>query len=212
MNMDRQKLPVAIAVGLVIALAGDVFAQSPSSAHTSETAVYRFSDLSAVDGSYSRLVRGNGIISMELATNGLEPDAPYTTWWVIFNTPEGCYADCDLDDLFNPDGTLNLNPSANISMLFADGAMTDAEGRISFSAILPAARALGEVLVWSGVVDVRKAEVHLVVRAHGPLEPGRAYEQLSTFEPHPILGGTCALCEDVQFTVHLPVTARANQR
>lgn len=210
--MNRWNMAAAIAVALVIGIADNVIAQTPSSAHTSETTAYRFSDFSAVEGSYSQLIRGNGLVTMELTTGGLEPEAPYTTWWVIFNTPAGCSAACDLDDLFNPDGTLNLNPNANISMLFADGAMTDADGNVNFNAVLPVGRALGELLAGPGLVDPRKAEIHIVVRAHGPLDPIRAYEQLSTFEPHPILGGTCVLCEDVQVTIHLPITVRAAQR
>lgn len=207
--MTRWNLAAAVAVALALGLGGRAVAQTPASGHTTQTKVYRFSDLSSVDGSYSQLIRGNGLVAMELATGGLEPEAPYTTWWVIFNTPEGCIGACDLDDLFFPDGTLNINPNANISMLFADGAMSDADGNISFSAILPVGRALGELLAGPGLVDPRRAEIHLVVRAHGPLDLSRAYEQLSTFEPHPILGGTCVPCEDVQFAMHLPVTARA---
>lgn len=210
--MNRWNLSAAAVATLVIAVSGHAFAQAPTSAHTSESHVYRFSDFSAVEGGYSRLIRGNDMVAMELASSGLEPEAPYTTWWVVFNTPQGCSEACDLDDIFNPDGTVNLNPAANISMLFADGAMTDADGTISFSAILPVGRVLGELLAGPGLVDPRKAEVHLVIRAHGPLDPNRAYEQLSTFEPHPILGGDCVLCEDVQFAVHLPVNATGNQR
>lgn len=205
-------LSTAAIAAFTLTIAADAFAQASTSAHTTGAAVYRFIDGQAVDGGYSRLIRGNDMAAMEMATGGLEPEAPYTTWWVIFNTPQGCIDACDLGDLFYPDGTLNLNPAANISMLFADGAMTDADGNITFSAILPVGRVLGQLLAGPGLVDPRKAEVHLVVRAHGPLDPTRAYEQLSTFEPHPVLGGTCVPCEDVQFSVHLPVTGRALQR
>jgi hypothetical protein len=200
------------ALALVFAAGAPADAQAPGSAHTTDSGIYRFADFSGVEGAYSRLVRTNAMISMELATGGLEPDAPYTTWWVVFNRPERCYDACDLDDLFNPDGTMNLNPAASISVLFADGAMTDADGNITFNAILPVGRTLGEVIAGPGLLDSRKAEVHIVVRAHGPLDPSRAWVQLTTFEPAPIHGGTCVLCEDVQFAVHLPVTARANQQ
>ena len=46
------------------------------------------SDFSSVEGSYSQLSRGNGLVAMELATGGLAPEAPYTAWWVFFNNPE----------------------------------------------------------------------------------------------------------------------------
>ena len=93
---------------------------------------------------------------------------------------------------------MSLNTDANISILFADGAMSDANGGASFSAMLEENRATGEVLVGPGMTDARKAEVHLVVRDHGDVDPDRIYEQLSTFEPD------CADCADVQFAVHQP--------
>jgi hypothetical protein len=210
--MTRMLYVSVAAAAVVLSIATQVAGQSPVSAHTSQAAIYRFSDLSPVAGAYSQLTRGNGMIAMELATGDLVPDAPYTVWWVVFNRPQDCYGACDLDDLFNPDGTMNLNPNAGISVLFADGAMTDEQGVAIFSAVLPEGRALGEVLAGPGLVDARQAEVHLVVRAHGALDLNRAWEQLSTFEPAPIHGGTCVPCEDVQFSVHLPVTARANAR
>jgi hypothetical protein len=207
--MSRSHLVVILQLALAGAMGGHASAQAPASAHTSETTVLRLSDFSEVPGTYSRLIRGNNVITMELATSELEPDAPYTTWWVIFNTPRGCSGGaCGPDDIFNPDGTVNLNPAANISMLFADGAMSDASGRIIFTAVLPVGSALGEVLAGSTWFDTRKAEVHIVVRGHGPLDPSRAYAQLTTFEPHPVLGGTCVPCEDVQAAVHLPVFIR----
>lgn len=202
--MKTPKYLVAAVVIALAAVAAYVLARSPDPAHNSETSVFRFADMSEVDGASSRLVRSADAVAMEFATSGLEPGAPYTAWWVVFNTPEGCSEACNEDDIFNPDGTLNLNPEANISILFADGAMTDAEGDAGFSAVLPAGRPLGEVVTGPGLSDAGKAEVHVVVRAHGPLDPSRAYAQLSTFEPHPTLGGNCAECRDVQFAVHQP--------
>ena len=177
----------------------------------SESGVYRFTDQSEVAGAYSQLTRMDGMVAAELVTSGLEPMTPYTLWWVVFNRPENCLEACDEDDIFNADGTLNLNPAADISILFADGAMTSVTGGVSFSAVLPEGRTLGEVVVGHGLQDAENAEIHLVVRYHGALEATRAYEQLSTFEPSPVLGGSCTDCSDVQFAVHQPTSLGERQ-
>ena len=148
---------------------------------------------------------------MEFATSGLEPNAPYTTWWVVFNNPEKCSDACNEDDIFNADGNLNINPDANISILFADGAMSDAEGNVNFNAILPEGRTLGQVVVGPGLVDASSAEVHPVVRAHGLTDLARLYEQISTFEAHPAIGGSCEVCEDGSFRCPLTSTSSSWQ-
>ena len=178
------------------------FAQTPEG--VSSSPVYRFADMSEVEGGSSRLIRSADAVSMELQTVALEPNAPYTIWWVVFNQPENCSGACNGDDLFNADGTLNLNEGANVSILFADGAMSAADGAGSFTAVLPEGRQLGELVLGPGLVDSTTAEVHLVVRSHGPTDLSRLYEQLSTFEPGPLLGGTCAVCQDQHFAVHRP--------
>ena len=177
----------------LITLLGISFAQN-----LSETSVFNFADKSEVSGTYSQLVRNDNTIAMELRTSNLEPKAPYTIWWVVFNNPEACSEDCDEDDIFGEDGKMSLNEAANISILFADGAMTDAEGNGNFSALLTENRPFGQVLAGPGLTDTQNAEVHLVVRSHGELVPSLVYEQLS-------YGKHCADCfkEDVQYAIHL---------
>ena len=189
---------------LIIVAASHGVGQAGRPSTESSSSVYRFEDLSEIDGAVSRLVRTDDAIAMELHTHGLEPNAAYTVWWVIFNSPQGCSEPCDLDDLFNADGTMNVNPDAAISVLWADGAISTEDGRASFSGLLPQGRPLGEVVFGPGLVDAYTAEVHLVVRSHGPADLGRLYLQLHTFEPHPILGGDCVPCQDQHFSVHLP--------
>jgi hypothetical protein len=61
-----------------------------------------------------------------------------------------------------------------------------------------------------GLMDARKAEIHFVIRSHGPLIPGIIHEQISTFNAGcggfpPELGTPGPnTCEDLQFAVHLP--------
>ncbi|MEM7738417.1 MAG: hypothetical protein AAF267_21790 [Deinococcota bacterium] len=186
----------------IIALASNSFAQSPNH---SETTVFNYADAAEIEGTYSQLIRSENTIAVELKTSGLMPREPYTIWWVIFNEPTACSEACDGDDIFAADGSMSLNEMAEISILFADGAMSDADGNGNFSAVLTEDRPFGQVLAGPGLTDTQNAEVHLVVRHHGDLIPELAYEQLS-------LGSACSDCykQDVQFAVHQAPAALAD--
>jgi hypothetical protein len=74
----------------------------------------------------------------------------------------------------------------------------------------------GQLVFGSGLTDAKKAEVHLVVRDHGPALPGMIEPQVTTF------GGGCTpeteptgvgpfgpnACTDVQFAAHVPSKIR----
>lgn len=177
---------------------------SLSFAQNSESSVFNFADASEIEGTYSQLVRGENTIAMELKTSGLEPKAPYTVWWVVFNNPQACSDACGEDDIFGEDGNMSLNEAASISILFADGAMSDGEGNGNFSGLLTENRPFGQVAAGPGLTDTQNAEVHLVVRSHGELDASLAYEQLS-------YGKHCADCvfADEQFAIHLAPEALA---
>lgn len=183
----------------VIALASTSLAQ-----HLSETTVFNYADAIEIEDTYSQLFRSENAVAMELRTSGLMPNAPYTIWWVVFNNPGACSDACDGNDIFAEDGAMSLNEAAEISILFADGAMSDAKGNGNFSAVLTQDRPFGQVLAGPGLTATQDAEIHLVVRAHGALIPELAYEQLSQ-------GSACEDCykKDVQFAIHLPSGAVA---
>jgi hypothetical protein len=200
-HLVRSHYLVRLALAIVLATgAATAFAQ----VGVGSSSVFRFADMTEVQGAGSTLIRTDGAVSVVLTTSGLEPLAPYTIWWVVFNEPAGCLGPCDEDDLFNPDGTMNINEAADISILYADGALTDDVGNAAFSAVLLVGAPLGQVVYGPGIRDAHDAEIHVVVRSHGPLDLGRAFAQLSTFEPHPTIGGDCVPCADQQFAVHLP--------
>lgn len=212
--MNRSRLPAWLAVLpatllVLIALVASAQGQGPHST----TSVLRFEDVGVVPGARSTLAHGDGFVAATLTTSGLAPDAPYTLWWVVFNEPGACTdGACDLDDLFFPDGSMNVNPLADIAILFADGTITDGAGNAAFSAVLHEGVALGEVVLGAGLRNAALAEIHLVVRSHGPLDPERALAQLTTFEPHPTIGGDCAACADEQFAIHVPAATPAARR
>lgn len=113
-------------------------------------------------------------------TGDLERRHAYTVWAVVFNHPEACDGPCDSSDLADPD-------VGGVSTLFtgkvARGARTVFVGNLR----------RGEALT-----DPLGAEIHLVVRTHGPAIRGSVHEQLTT------LNGGCPpnTCANVQMAIH----------
>ena len=150
----------------------------------------------------SKLVRTDTGVSAELVTTGL-PAGAYTCWFVVFNNPE----QCALYDELGP-GSCGLELSdflpaseggtTGFGFAFADGKIVDESGMATFGGHLKQGDVLmNDFLELDEVLeDPRTAEIHLIVRYHGPAEPGRIYEQTHTLEPE--LG----LEADLQFSVH----------
>lgn len=143
----------------------------------------------------SQLVRSKSSVTMNIWTTGLDAGAAYTVWWVIFNDPAFCDGRCDGTDLGNPD--------VQGAVIGATGHVVGSTGTASFSASLREGDTRGDQPFGlpgdpGGLVDAMNAEIHLVVRTHGPVIPRRVYEQISTF------AGGCDVnvCEDQQFAIH----------
>jgi hypothetical protein len=117
---------------------------------------------------------GGGV---NIQTSGL-PAGAYTVWWVIFDTPDGCTDRCGEDDLFNPD--------AHVSVFFATGGVIRDNGVGNFRARYQTGDDLGEPgsqhILGDGAVDPSRAEVHNIIKYHGPAstDPSTLYEQTHT--------------------------------
>lgn len=134
----------------------------------------------------STLVRSVSGLAMTIDTSGLD-QGTYTVWWVIFNHPEHCAkVPCTAADL--------SNPKVDAASLLADGDIVSRNGKAHF------ASGLTRVLAGPGLKEPRTAEVHLVIRGHGPVQPSRLHAQLSTLQ------GGCdqATCSNQQVAIHLP--------
>ena len=182
------------------ALAAIVFSQ-PLAAE-SMSAVYRFADGSAVEGSSSVLTRSMDGVSTTFLTTATPGDA-YTIWWVVFNDPEHCTGGvCDDDDVLPPPG----NVQAGVSVLYASGRVADMMGKAEFGARLKVGDTSGAVF-GPGLMDSVNAEIHVVLRTHGQAmaDPTMLHEQISTFN------GGCppSDCVDEQFAVHQASQDRA---
>lgn len=152
-----------------------------------------------VDGA-SILIRNDEGVAYTFNTRGLQRAATYTNWWVAFNNPEACFVPCACS------GADFSNADVEIGVFWATGRVANGFGQADFTAEVD----YGELP--DGIDQVRparpnpispSAEIHLIVRAHGPTV-GDGEAQLTQFNggcpPNPVgvLGG----CIDVQFAIH----------
>ena len=173
-----------------------------SNGRASLNAVYTFADFNEVGSSILR--RNPSAIQLSIETSELEPDYAYTVWWLVFDRPEYCSAPgCGEDDVFE-DALAGGPNKMELSILgAADGSVVSEDGTADYRGLL---RKYDQrkVFFGDGLDYPMTAEVHYVIRSHGPAIPGLVKQQISTFN-----GGCDAgqpnegLCEDVQFSVHL---------
>jgi hypothetical protein len=125
----------------------------------------------AIVGS-STLTRTDSGIAFSLQTTGLQAGHAVTIWWMVFN----------------PDGPLSVQ--------YAAGHVIDQGGAAEFGGHLQVGDTDGVINNGPGLLDARAANVVLVVRDHGPADPGRVDEQIHTF-------GACnPTCTDLQISMH----------
>lgn len=134
--------------------------------------------------------------SAEAAGNGKQA---LTLWWVIFNNPDECEDGCSADDLGNP--------AVAASVVYASGQISRGNGKVRLVASLfeQADGFADELIAGPGLIDAEGAEIHLVVRSHGPKLGGGYLEQITRFADAGCqeLGGPNE-CRDIQFSVHPP--------
>lgn len=192
---------------LVIALLATTSVATAEPASISTEPVIDFATGGAVG--VSQLVRNDNGITMNYRASGLEPGTVATIWWVIFNNPDECATTpCGEADLANPD--------VDASVFFAAGHVIGGSGRANYGAGLPQDRLTvdpdpdaNQLIVGDGILkDARGAEVHLVLRTHGPKIPHLVHQMVQTFDAGcttapPALQGPNT-CENLQASAHLP--------
>jgi hypothetical protein len=166
-----RKLSVIIAlVGLLWALANT----SASAATQTTSDVTLIADPSVVVGT-STLTRTDSGISFTLETSGLQPGHAVTVWWMV------------------------VNPDGGVAVLYAAGHVISDDGTTSFAGYLAVGDSTGYVMGDDTTLeDALQATVYLVVRDHGPANPGTVNAQIHTF-------AACnTSCTDLQMSVHEP--------
>lgn len=138
------------------------------------------------------LKRAKQEVWARLSTSGLDADAAYSVWWVIFNRPRHCStAPCSVEDL--------ENEAVGGAVFYADGFVTGADGTANVTAHLKAGLLpIGTDMLIPGVLrkgNGFRAEIHLVIRTHGPITPGSVGQQTTTFDAE------CGVCVDQQAAV-----------
>ena len=146
------------------------------------------------------MIRSRKAVDARLALSGLDANSAYTTWFVIWNDPSECATNpCGLTDLEVPGNTV----------FYATGFVTDNSGTANLSVHLRSGK-LPDGLQVLIPGNLRKnngfdAEIHMIVRTHGPILPGLVGEQIS------MVGGACnvAGCDDQIAIAFLP-TGKGN--
>lgn len=152
------------------------------------------------------LIRSRRSLEMRIAASHLDPNSAYTVWWVIFNRPGACVGGCG--------PTALANPATRASVFYAAGFVTGDDGTGNISAhveggVLPTGLDVepdGTVAGLDGGNGLA-AEVHLVIRAHGPVIAGLAHAQLGSFN------GACPpnTCANQQAAVFAPGAAHDDE-
>jgi hypothetical protein len=129
----------------------------------------------------------------------LDAGSAYSLWWVIFNNPAACDpAGCSDADF----GT----PEVEASVMNATGRVADATGNATFRAFLPVgfvhtnpSSLNGRQLFGPGLQNAAGAEIHVVIRSHGPWSGD--IEQISTFVGDCLNAASPSGCYDAQAIV-----------
>lgn len=116
--------------------------------------------------SLATLFNDGSRLTLNVIDRHLEANNAYSLWWVIFNDPSGCIDGCGGPDVFD-----ELGPTNGIIMN-ATGGVSSHLGNLVVSAWIETggvSSGSGEVLAGDpATLNIATAEVHIVVRSHGP--------------------------------------------
>jgi hypothetical protein len=177
MTMSKSKLNLMLAAALVASGFGGVALSlawaAPGQAPTRTTRDVVDFDMRDIVVGESTLTRTDRGITMHLTAEGLPPGV-YSGWIPIFN----------------PGGTMPIAAGRVAGHLVGEG------GNLTFSVHLKEGEVIsGHPVFPSGSVeDARRQDIGMVVRYHGPPDPGFIYEQTHTYEPD--------VAVDFLFTIH----------
>jgi hypothetical protein len=207
MNTKAVRWASIVFCGIVLAALGPAVSIKGQNAGTDQVPTASFlPERNSMTGtiiyrSATMLVRTRDDVFATIHTSGLIPGNVYTGWFVIFNKPQACATSpCTPADL--------SNPAVQGALINFGGRIVGLDGVASFAEIrgvgdLTNAHLSAPALASSpGLVDPRRAEIHLAVRNHGPAsgDPATLALQLTTFN------GGCPpnSCATVQAAPHQP--------
>ncbi|MBI3802042.1 MAG: hypothetical protein HY268_34370 [Deltaproteobacteria bacterium] len=150
--------------------------------------------LTVAPGTGSILVRTHDAVGATVHAFGLVPGNVYSFWVTAFNNPKKCATTpCSAADV--------PNPEVQVSITFGSSQIAGEDGTVDFTAF----RAVGDltgVYLGPGLLKPYKAQIHLVVRSHGPAsaDPAVLQQQLTMFN------GGCPpnTCMNAEVAIHEP--------
>ncbi|MBT8278586.1 MAG: hypothetical protein KJO41_06255 [Bacteroidia bacterium] len=165
----------------------------------------------------STLHRSKSGLTVNYKTTGLAPGYAYTIWWVIWNNPEKCEVpgECTDSDFANAE-------AVGVEVLYAAGHVVGNSGKGNFSGHLNTDDDSASINTLFGLPPAGglhsgktfSAEVHLVLRSHGPKIPGMVSEQINSYEggcldpfaiaPFTEIPDEVGECGDIEFAIHPP--------
>lgn len=146
-----------------------------------------------------------------------------TLWWVIFNYPQNCSdGSCGANDLADEPGLAD-DKKVKASVVYGTGQVTDEEGKVMLvSSLYPTDADLGDSgpapfsdgllkPFGKGLLNVTGANIHLVMRSHGPVIDEYLDKQLTTVvDPGCQAKGGPNECRYIYGAVHPPGQERAD--
>jgi hypothetical protein len=189
---EDQEMKSIVRFGLACAVVGMSFAahaQDPQglSSRRLEVSVspmelFPGSDNAPGEGALSRLSRGSNSVTIEVHTSGLDPASPYSLWATVFNHPNYCATSpCGDADLPISPGH---DPRVEAALIHVGGGVSGNDGRGEFVGHLFEARrglVTSDLQFGPGLLDARRAEIHIVVRGDGQPAPGDLFAALRSF-------------------------------
>jgi hypothetical protein len=148
----------------------------------SPMALFPGSDNAPGEGDLSRLTRDSHAVTVEVHTSGLDPASPYSLWAAVFNHPSHCAATpcSDADFPITP----GHDPRVEAALIHVGGGVSGNDGRGEFVGRLFETRGglvTSDLQFGLGLLDVRDAEIHIIVRGHGQPAPEDLFAALRTF-------------------------------
>ena len=149
---------------------------------------------------------------------GVVPGYAYTFWFVVFNEPEDCITPDGMGGLMCGESDVFVDPApAVVDILFGGGAIAGNDGWIRLGGHRKRNDNSGSVYAFLGVADPpglndpHGAEVHLVLRSHGPTVAGMLADQIGSFEggcavflDPPEIADEAGECSDIHASIHAP--------
>ena len=176
--------------------------------HTSMAPLIRFDNME--EAGTTTLRRMFDGVTLEIEAEDMRPGDVFTVWWVIFNNPEDCNGGeggpCSMVDV--------RDPAVISDALFATGTVVSKDGKAMVTAFLGIGDVPGSINDRFGAqpigpVNPQGAEIHMVIRSHGPANLDMLAEQLNshsggctTFLDRGSVTDDLGECADTHFAIH----------